>query len=94
MTFDGVLVGERFQRAMEKFQRAVEGGLVGPLCSLNPHDETVVARRTRGGPSQATLPEEMRASLEGALYRALIGLLCSPTAYDRKLIRLEKLRVV
>ena len=47
-----------------------------------------------GGPSQATLPEEMRASLEGALYRALIGLLCSPTAHDRKLIRLEKLRVV
>ncbi len=47
-----------------------------------------------GGPSQATLPEEMRASLEGALYRALISLLCSSNAHDRKLIRLEKLRVV
>ena len=47
MIFYGVPVGEKFQRAMEKFQRGVEGGLVGPLCLRNPHDETVVARRTQ-----------------------------------------------
>ena len=45
-TFDGVPVEEKLQRAMEKFQRGVEGGLVGSLCSRNPHDETVVDRRT------------------------------------------------
>ena len=39
--------GEKFQRGGEKFQRDGEGGLVGPLCSRNPHDETVVVRRAQ-----------------------------------------------
>ncbi len=32
---------------MEKFQRDREGSLVGPQCSRNPHDETVVVRRAQ-----------------------------------------------
>ena len=40
-------VWEKLQRGREKFQRDGEGGLVGPLCSRNPHDETVVVRRAQ-----------------------------------------------
>ena len=47
MTFGGVLVGEKLQGEMEKFQRKRDGGLVGPLCSRNPHDKAVVVRRAQ-----------------------------------------------
>lgn len=57
-------VGEKFQRGREKFQRGGEGGLVGSLCSRNPHDETVVVRRaqweTDSGHSEALLAHEGR----------------------------------
>jgi len=47
LTDDDEKGGEILQRGMEKFQREREGDLVGPLCSRNPHDETVVIRRAQ-----------------------------------------------
>ena len=47
MRDDEEKVREKFQRGREKFLRKKEDGLVGPLCSRNPHDETVVVRRAQ-----------------------------------------------
>jgi hypothetical protein len=43
------------------------------MCSLDARS---------GRPIQSTLLEEIRASLEGTLYRVLIGLLCSRNAWS------------
>ncbi len=45
------------------------------MCSLDARS---------GRPIQASLLEEVRASLEGSLYRDLIGLLCSRNARPQK----------
>ena len=42
--FDGVPVGEKFQRGREKFQRDGEGCLIGLLCSQTAHDRNVLGR--------------------------------------------------
>lgn len=59
--------GEKFQRGVEKFQRKKEGGLVGPLCSRNPHDETVVVRRAQWWTKPGHPPRGGASELGGSI---------------------------
>jgi hypothetical protein len=38
-----------FSRVLKQSASRGRGGLVGPPCSRNPHDETVVVRRVQSG---------------------------------------------
>ena len=61
----------------EKFQRDGEGGLVGPLCSRNPHDETVVVRRAQWWSKPGHRPREGTNERGGKMYPHRIALIDS-----------------
>ena len=58
---------EEIQRGREKFKRKMEGGLVGPLCSRNPHDETVVVRRAQWWTKPGRPPGGETSKLGGSI---------------------------
>jgi hypothetical protein len=80
LTADDEKGGEILQRGMEKFQRERDGDLVGPLCSRNPHDETVVVRRaqwwTKPGHREARLAHDGRGRTSEHGGSICIGGLC------------------
>ena len=60
------------EKVREKFQRKRESGLVGPLCSRNPHDETVVVRRAQWWTNSGHPPGEGIRELGGSI-RVVVG---------------------